>query len=144
MKYSEKIQKVLQQITQDAENFKKKGDELVEEFKKSKDSLSLIEDFLYKVGSLTTNSFEKGLEEIKEVVEKIGEDYIVLEEDYSTLEKGESMLSLRLEISSTLEDLVKYIPDVLLRENLEILARILRDKKLIKADSIFLLFKKSV
>jgi len=144
MKYPEKLQKVLQQMAQDVENFNKKEIEFIEEFKKSKISLPLAENFLSEVGSLT-DSFKKGLDEVKEVVEKIEEDYSVSDEDYRTLEEqGKSTLSLRFEIASTLEDLTKYIPDILLRENLEIFSRILRDEeKLIRADSIFLLFKKS-
>lgn len=153
-KYSERIQEILQSIQTNAEDFKEKEVGFLEKFKKSKNSLSLIEDFLSEVGSLT-DSFIGGLEKIKDEVGKIEDEVGKLEDEIEKLGKEagqsereveeikKSMLSLRFEIVSVLDDLT-YIPDVLLRENIEIILRILRDGELIKSDSIFLQFKKSV
>lgn len=142
----EKIQEVLQEITPIAENFKKKEAEFTKEFKKSKNSLLLVEDFLSEVGSLT-NSFMEGWEKIKGEIEEIEDDtdYLVQKMLSREKETNELVLSLRFEIASILDDLVNFFPDILLRENLEIFAGILRNKdEEIKNHFVFPRLKKSV
>ena len=138
--HKEKIQEVLQMIQANAVDFKKKEVEFIEELKKSKNSLSLIEDFLFEVGSFT-DSLKEGLEEIKGMAE--AEENNSSEEEIE--EEAENVLSQRLETASILEDLTNYIPDILLRENLEIFIRILRDEnEEIKNHFIFPQLKRSL
>ena len=147
--HKEKIQEVLQMVRANTVNFKKKEVEFVEELKKSKNSLSLIEDFLFKVGSFT-DSLKEGLEEIEGAVEAEEDNPSEEEiEEYKRRrgieEEAENVLSQRLETASILEDLTNYIPDVLLRENLEIFTRILRDEnEEIKNRFIFPQLKRSL
>lgn len=119
------IHEILARQEGEARNVAEEVEKFCKELKETKKVISVVEKLIY-----TCNSFsEAAKENAAEIQERLTE---LLEETEGErmMQKAEAIdaQSIRLEIASILDDLVSCIPDVLLRENLEILARILRDE----------------
>lgn len=124
MENLKEVQYILEDTKTGIEDFEQKKNKFSRELETSKNVLSLTEDFMSVIDSFS-DSTQKHLEDIEEL---LLEDEEIIEMTSSVDKDHNSLLSARHEIASILDDLVIHIPDILLRENLEILARILRDE----------------